>query len=291
MTSRIIAIAGLLALTLSPSILLAAETVPPPPRQSWSFAGAFGKFDRGQVQRGFKVYREVCAGCHGITLLSFRNLADAGGPGFTSAQAQALAKEYKVRGEPNDQGEVVEREGRLADRFPPAFANDQAARAANGGALPPDLSVIAKARTYERGLPWSLIDMVSLYQEHGADYIAALLTGYTDPPQGFNLPQGTYYNQYFPGHAIGMPPMLSDGQVTYTDGAPETAAQYAKDVTAFLAWAAEPHMEARKRTGFQVLVFLLVLSGLLYFTKKRVWEQIEKPREIAHGQDPTKTTI
>jgi len=269
----------------------AAESVTPP-RQDWSFAGPFGTFDRGQLQRGLKVYREVCQACHGLSLVAFRTLAQPGGPGFSPAQAAAIAAEYQVQDGPNDQGEMFERAGRPADRFPSPFPNEQAARAANGGAYPPDLSVVAKARTYERGFPWFLFDIVTQYQEQGPDYLVALLTGYEDnPPEGVTLPEGTHYNKYFPGHAIGMPKPLSDGQVTYSDGAPETTAQYAKDVTAFLMWTAEPHMEARKRIGFQVMIFLIVFAGLLYFTKKKVWREVEKPRELAHGQDPRGTTM
>ncbi|NWG23097.1 MAG: cytochrome c1 [Pseudorhodoplanes sp.] len=245
-----------------------------PPRVKWSFAGPFGLYDRAQLQRGFKVYREVCQACHSLSLLSFRNLAEPGGPGFTEAQARVIAEEYRVQDGPNDAGEMFERPGRLADRFPKPFPNDNAARAANGGALPPDMSVIAKARTYERGFPWFLFDIVTQFQEQGPDYIVALMNGYEDPPQGFQLPPGSHYNKYFPGHAIGMPKPLSDGQVTYDDGAPQTVDQYAKDVTAFLMWAAEPHMEARKRIGFQVMIFLLVFAGLMYFTKKKVWADV-----------------
>ena len=242
-----------------------------PPRQKWSFAGPFGKFDRGELQRGFKVYKEVCATCHGLSYVAFRNLAEPGGPGYSAAQAAAVAAEYKIKDGPNDQGEMFERPGRPADRFPSPFPNDQAARVANGGALPPDLSLMAKARTYERGFPWFVFDIFTQYQEQGPDYLVALMTGYEEAPQGFTLPAGSNYNKYFPGHAIGMPKPLNDGQVTYDDGSPQTVAQYSKDVTAFLMWAAEPHMEVRKRIGFQVFIFLIVLSGLLYFTKKKVW--------------------
>jgi ubiquinol-cytochrome c reductase cytochrome b/c1 subunit len=247
----------------SPSIAAETDT---PPRNKWSFAGPFGKFDRGQLQRGFKVYQEVCQACHGIQLLSFRNLAEPGGPGFTPAQVEVVAADYKIK-EPNDQGDIVERSGRLADRFPP-----QTIRLPTG--TPPDLSVIVKARSYERGFPWFLVDLVTQYQEHGADYVVALLKGYEDPPAGVQVPPDAMYNKYFPGHAIAMPPPLSDGRVTYTDGSPATLDQYARDVTAFLAWAAEPHLEARKRLGMQVIVFLIVLSGLLYFAKKKVWREV-----------------
>jgi ubiquinol-cytochrome c reductase cytochrome b/c1 subunit len=244
---------------------------PPPPRESWSFAGPFGKFDRGQLQRGFKVYREVCQNCHGLALLSFRNLAEAGGPGFSPAQAAAVAAEYKVKDGPNDAGDMFERPGRPADRFPSPFANENAARASNGGAYPPDLSVMAKARTYERGFPWFVFDIFTQYQEQGPDYLAAIIKGYGQAPAGMTMPAGMNYNKYFPSHLIGMPQPIQEGQITYDDGTKGTIDQYAKDVTAFLAWAAEPHMEARKRIGLQVFIFLIVFAGLLYFTKKKVW--------------------
>lgn len=246
-----------------------------PPRLKWSFSGPFGLYDEGQLQRGFKVYHDVCQTCHGLSLLAFRNLANPGGPGYSAAQAASVATEYQVTDGPNDQGEMFQRPGRPADYFPPPFPNEQAGRARFGGALPPDLSVIAKARTYERGFPWFIIDMFIQYQEHGVDYIAALLTGYEDAPPGFTLPGTTQYNKYFPGHSIGMPNVLSDGLVDYPDGTPAKAAQYAKDVAAFLMWVAEPHMVARKRVGFQVMIVLIVLAGLLYFTKKKVWSQVE----------------
>ncbi|MBN9585153.1 MAG: cytochrome b N-terminal domain-containing protein [Afipia sp.] len=245
---------------------------PTPPSLKWSFAGPLGKFDQGQLQRGLKVYKEVCSSCHSLNYVAFRNLADPGGPGYSTAQAAALASEYKIKDGPNDAGDMFERNGRPADYFPAPFPNEQAARASNGGAAPPDLSLIAKARGYERGFPQFIFDAFMQFQEKGPNYIDALMQGYEEnPPAGFQLPQGSYYNKYFPGHAIKMPKPLSDGQVTYDDGSPATVQQYAKDVAAFLMWAAEPHLEARKRTGLQVMIFLLVLSGLLYFTKKKVW--------------------
>ena len=243
-----------------------------PPGKKWSFSGPMGKFDRGSLQRGLKVYKEVCSSCHGLSYVAFRNLADAGGPGYSVAQASAFASDYKVKDGPDDKGEMFERPGRPADYFPSPFPNENAARAANGGAFPPDLSLITKARSYKRGFPMFLIDFFTQYQEQGPDYVDAVLQGYEDkPPAGFTLPDGSYYNKYFPGHAIKMPKPLNDGQVTYDDGAPATVAQYAKDVTTFLMWTAEPHMEARKRLGLQVFVFLILLTGLLYFTKKKVW--------------------
>ena len=248
-----------------------AEDNPTPPRVSWSFAGPFGVYDRAQLQRGFKVYREVCSNCHGLKLVAFRDLADPTGPGFSPAQVAAIAAEAKVTDGPNDQGEMFDRPGRPADHFPAPFPNEQAARAALGGAAPPDMSVLAKARGYERGFPNFVFDVFTQYTEEGPDYIAALLKGYENPPASFSLPAGTSYNKYFPGHAIGMPQPLTDGQVTFDDGSPQTVEQYSKDVAAFLMWAAEPHLEARKRIGFQAMIFLVVFAGLLYFTKRRVW--------------------
>ncbi len=253
---------------------LAETESPPPPRVKWSFAGPFGKYNEAQLQRGFKIYKEVCSACHSLDLLSIGSLADAGGPGFSEAQAAAVAGEYKVK-DLNDQGEQIERAGRPADHFPAPFANALAAAAANGGKAPPDMSTLAKARTYSRGFPWFVFDAFTQYQEQGPDYIHGLLNGYKDPPpKGFTLPPGGNYNEYYPGHVIAMPPPLSDGQVTYDDGTPQTLAQYSQDVAAFLMWAAEPKLVQRKRTGFQVMIFLIVLAGLLYFTKKKVWSAV-----------------
>jgi ubiquinol-cytochrome c reductase cytochrome b/c1 subunit len=251
-----------------------------PPMQHWSFWGPFGQYNPQQLQRGFKIYREVCSVCHSVKLLSFRNLADPGGPGFTEAQATAVASGFQVTDGPNDQGQMFKRPGKIADYFPPPFANDQAARAALGGGLPPDMSTLAKARTYDEGFPWFLIDAFTMYQEQGPDYIHALLSGYTTAPAGFVLPPATYYNEYFPGHAIKMPPPLRDGQVKYTDGTPETLDQYGRDVAAFLMWAAEPKLDERKRLGFQVMIYLAALTLLLYFTKKKVWHEAEAHPEL-----------
>ena len=207
---------------------------------------------------------------HGI---SQRNLADPGGPGFSRAQATTIAAEFQVTDGPNDQGEMFQRPGRLADYIPPPFPNEQAARV-RYNAVPPDFSTLAKARGVERGFPWFIFDMFTQYQEGGVDYIAAYVNGYEDPPAGFTLPAGAYYNKYFPGHATSMPKPLVDGQVDYTDGTPAKVDQYTKDVTAFMMWVAEPTMEGRKRLGFQAMVFLIVLAGLLYFTKKKVWAEV-----------------
>jgi ubiquinol-cytochrome c reductase cytochrome b/c1 subunit len=273
----------LIALALAASLLglvgsaFAADEqsheTPPPPRQKWSFAGPFGHYDKGQLQRGFKVYKEVCAVCHGMKYVAFRNLE---GLGYSEGQIKAIASEYKIPDGPNDQGEMFERAGRPADYFPTPWPNENAARARYNG-VPPDFSVLAKARGYERGFPWFIFDALPFFsfQEHGVDYIHALMVGYKEkPPAGVTLPAGSFYNEYFPGHAIAMPPPLSDKRVDYTDGSPTTVDQYAKDVAAFMMWAAEPHLEARKRIGFQVMIFLLVLSGLLYFTKKKVWAAV-----------------
>jgi cytochrome c1 len=289
-TTRLLA-ATLLAATLSVTVASAEEHgAPQPPREKWSFAGMFGRFDQAQLQRGFQVYREVCSSCHGMSLVRFRNLSEPGGPGFSANQIKALAAEYKVK-ELNDSGEEVERPARAADAFPSPFPNDKAAAAANGGKAPPDFSVLAKARTYERGFPKFLTDAMPLvgYTEHGVDYIHAILTGYEDPPAGKEVPAGTYYNKYYPGHLIAMPKPLSDGQLTYAKNdkgepvVPETVDQYAKDVGAFMAWTAEPHMMARKALGLRVILFLIVLSGLLYYVKKRIWAKVGGE---VHGLQP-----
>ena len=264
-------LAGSLAAMAWPASAQLTEQVPPP-RLKWSFAGPFGKYDEAQLQRGFKIYKEVCANCHSMEMLSFRNLSDVGGPGYSEAQAEAVAAEYKVK-DLDDLGNPIERAGRLADHFPAPFANELAAKATHGVA-PPDMSTLAKARSYSRGFPWFIIDAVTQYQEQGADYIAAYVTGYTEAPKGFVLPEGGHYNEYFPGHNTAMPQPLQPGQVTYDDASPQTVEQYSKDVAAFMMWAAEPHLDARKRIGFQVMIFLIVLAGLMYFTKKKVWSAV-----------------
>ncbi|MBD1547238.1 cytochrome c1 [Roseibium aggregatum] len=256
---------------------LAAGEPPHIERQQWSFAGPFGTYDRGQLQRGFKIYREVCSSCHGLRLVAFRNLAEEGGPSFTEEQAKAIAADYTVEDGPNDDGDMYERPATLADRFPSPFPNEQAARASNGGAYPPDFSLLAKARAAHRGFPWFIFDAFTQYQEQGPDYIYALLTGFEEEaPEGVTIPEGKYYNHAFlAGNAIGMAPPLSDELVEYTDGTPMTVDQYARDISAFMMWAAEPHLEARKKTGFRVMIFLIVFAGLLYFTKKSLWRNVE----------------
>ncbi len=262
-----------LAVTVAPSLAQEhSHEAPSPPALKWSFAGPFGKYDEGQLQRGFKIYKEVCANCHSMDLLAIGSLAEPGGPGFSEAQVAALAAEYKIK-DVDDKGEPVERAGRPADHFPAPFANTLAAAAAYSVA-PPDMSTLAKARGYQRGFPWFVFDVFTQYQEQGPDYIAALLKGYMKAPKDFKVPAGGNYNEYFPGHVTAMPKPLANGQVSYDDGSPQTLDQYSKDVSAFLMWAAEPKLVQRKRIGFQVIIFLIVLSGLLYFTKKKVWSAV-----------------
>jgi len=277
-TFRFLVAAAGVATLLSAAPVHAAGEAPIPPSQRWSWANpVFGMFDRAQLQRGFQVYREVCSSCHGMNLLAYRNLYQEGGPEFTREQAQAIAAQFRTR-IVNDAGESVERPAILSDRFVAPFPNRQAAAAANNGKAPPDLSVIAKARTYPRGFPWFIGDAITGFNfDQGANYLYAFLTGYREPPADAGAqPDGTHYNYYYPGHWVAMPNILNDGQVTYRDGSPQTVSQYARDVTAFMVWAAEPHMEARRRIGFQVLVFLILFAGLLYYTKKKVW------RDVAH---------
>ncbi|MER2605294.1 MAG: cytochrome c1 [Siculibacillus sp.] len=259
----------------STPVSASSETGPKIEMQSWSFAGPFGRFDKGQLQRGFKVYKEVCASCHGMKLLSYRNLADEGGPGFTMDQAKALAAAIKVKDGPNDAGEMFERDGRTSDRFPSPFANDEAARAAFGGALPPDLSLIGKSRAAHRGGVSFLGDPFTLYAEAGPDYVYNLLTGYVDAPHGVTCDGALQYNQSFiAGTCIAMPNPLSDGMVTYDDKTEGTVKNYAKDVSAFLMWAAEPKLEARKSTGVKAILFLIVFAGLLGLSKRKVWANV-----------------
>ncbi|PTM92665.1 cytochrome c1 [Mycoplana dimorpha] len=244
-----------------------------PREQDWSFAGPFGKYDKGQLQRGLKVYTEVCAACHSMNLVAFRTLGDLG---YSEAQVKAFAANYEVQDGPNSDGEMYTRKAVPSDYFPSPFPNHEAAAAANNGAAPPDFSLIAKARGVTRGFPQFVFDIFTQYQEGGPDYIYSLLTGYQDPPEGVEVAEGTHYNPYFASAAaLAMAKPLSDDQVTYDDGAPQTVDQYAHDVSAFLMWAAEPHLEARKRTGFMVMVFLLIFTGLIYLTKKSVYANKE----------------
>jgi ubiquinol-cytochrome c reductase cytochrome c1 subunit len=246
-----------------------------PELQKWSFAGPFGNFDTAQLQRGYQIYKEVCSACHSMKYMTFRNLGQEGGPHFSQAEVTSLAATFQITDGPNDTGDMFQRPGKPSDHFPSPFPNVEAAAAANGGAAPPDLSLMAKARGVERGVFWAIVDFFTQYQEGGPDYIHALLTGFQDPPAGVTVPDGTYYNPYFMNAAsTHMPPPLKDGIVTYTDGTPQTVDQYARDVAAFLMWTAEPHLVERKRLGFEVMVFLIVFAGLMYFTKRKVWEKV-----------------
>jgi ubiquinol-cytochrome c reductase cytochrome c1 subunit len=223
------------------------------PKQEWSFQGPFGTYDRAAMQRGLQVYKEVCAGCHSVGLLHYRNLADLG---YTADQIRAFAAENEVEDGPNGEGEMFMRPARASDRFVKPFPNDNAARAGNNGALPPDLSLMAEARV------------------GGSNYLYALLVGYTDPPAGSEVMDGMSYNKYFPGHQIGMPPPLSDEGVEYADGTKATVEQQAIDITTFLTWASEPNMEERKAMGLKVMLFLLVFTGLLIAVKRKIWANV-----------------
>ncbi|WP_265517016.1 cytochrome c1 [Nitratireductor luteus] len=267
---------GFAALGLGLAIVATADAaeypIKKPVEQDWSFEGPFGTYDIGQLQRGFKVYREVCSSCHSLDLVAFRNLEDLG---YSEEQVRAIAAEYEVEDGPDEAGDMFMRTATPSDYFPAPFANPQQAAASNNGAVPPDFSLIAKARAVERGFPTFVFDIFTQYAEGGVDYIYALLTGYDEDPHGHEVPEGTYYNPYFISAAsLAMAPPLSDGMVTYDDGAPETVDQYARDVSAFLMWAAEPHMVERKATGFTVMVFLLLFGGLVYLTKRKIWADV-----------------
>ena len=223
----------------------------------WSFKGLFGKFDRGALQRGYQVYTEVCSSCHSMKYLSYRNLAEKGGPEFSIAEAKAIAASFEVTDGPNDDGEMFTRPGKLSDKFVMPYDNVKAAQAANGGAYPPDMSVLVKARG------------------GGVDYIYSLLQGYEDPPVGMNLDDGVYYNKYMYGNKIKMANQLSDGLVEYGDGTTASVEQMSKDVTTFLMWAAEPHLESRHQMGFKAIVYLIILTILVYFSMKKIWSRIE----------------
>ena len=260
--------AAALALAAFAGSVLAAENAPapstealPPKNMAWSFNGPFGTYDRAALQRGFQVYKEVCSACHALTHVAFRNLGDPGGPGFSLAEVTAIAAGYKVPAEPDEQGKTVDANGQPlmrpatpADYFPPPFPNEKATRAAMNGALPPDLSLIVKAR------------------EGHEDYVYSILTGYGQtPPANEKMARGLQYNPYFPRRQIAMPPPLSNGSVTYADGTPNTIDQEARDVVTFLSWASEPKMEERKRTGFNVMLFLIGFTTLLYFSYRKIW--------------------
>ena len=223
----------------------------------WSFKGYFGKFDRASLQRGYQVYTEVCASCHSMKYLSYRNLAEKGGPEFSEEQAKAIAANFEVTDGPNDDGEMFTRSAKLSDKFVNPYQNDKEAIASNGGAYPPDMSVLVKARS------------------GGADYVYSLLLGYEEPPSDMILDDGVYYNKYMYGNMIKMPNPLSDGLIEYNDGTEATEEQMAKDVVTFLAWSAEPHLEARHKIGFKVIIYLIILTILAYLSMRRLWSRIE----------------
>ena len=223
----------------------------------WSFKGFFGKFDRASLQRGYQVYIEVCSACHSMKYLSYRNLSEPGGPEFSENQAKAIASNFEVTDGPNSEGEMFTRPAKLSDKFVMPYENVEAATAANGGAYPPDMSVLVKARS------------------GGADYIYSLLLGYEDPPNGVVLDDGVYYNAYMYGNVIKMANPLSEGLVEYNDGTAATEEQMAKDITTFLMWSAEPHLESRHQMGFKAILYLIILTILVYFSMKRIWSRIE----------------
>jgi len=226
-------------------------------KTDWSFKGLFGKFDRGSLQRGYQVYTEVCAACHSMKYLSYRNLAEKGGPEFPIIQAKAIAASFEVVDGPNADGEMFTRPAKLSDKFVMPYENEKAAQAANGGAYPPDMSVLVKARG------------------GGVDYIYSLLQGYEDAPSGVTLDEGVHYNKYMYGNKIKMSAPLSDGIIEYGDGTVASVEQMSKDVTTFLMWAAEPHLEARHRMGFKAIVYLIILTVLVYFSMKKIWSRVE----------------
>ena len=226
-------------------------------KTDWSFKGLFGKFDRGALQRGYQVYTEVCSSCHSMKYVSYRNLAEKGGPEFSEAQAKAIAASFEVTDGPNSDGEMFVRPAKLSDKFVMPYENIKAAEAANGGAYPPDMSVLVKARG------------------GGVDYIYSLLQGYEDPPIGVTLDEGVHYNKYMYGNKIKMANPLSEGLVEYADGTIATVEQMSKDVTTFLMWAAEPHLESRHQMGFKAILYLIILTTLVYFSMKRIWSRVE----------------
>ncbi len=228
---------------------------------NWTFSGLFGTFDRASLQRGYQVYTEVCSGCHSVQHLSYRNLTEKGGPEFSAEEAKLMASQFEVEDGPNSDGEMFMRPARLSDKFVKPYPNIESSTAANGGAYPPDMSVLAKARA------------------GGADYIYSLLLGYEDAPEGFELDDGVYYNKYMPGNKIKMSEPVSEGIVEYADGTASSKEQVAKDVTAFLVWASEPHLEAQHRMGFKTIVYLIILITLVYMSKQKVWSRFNPKSE------------
>ena len=226
-------------------------------KTDWSFKGLFGKFDRSSLQRGYQVYTEVCASCHSMKYLSYRNLGEKGGPEFSEAQVKAIAASFEVTDGPNADGEMFQRPGKLSDKFVMPYEYVKAAQAANGGAYPPDMSVLVKARG------------------GGVDYIYSLLQGYEDEPSGMTLDEGVHYNKFMYGNKIRMAAPLSDDLIEYGDGTEATVEQMSKDVTTFLMWAAEPHLESRLQMGFKAIMYLIILTILVYFSMKKIWSRIE----------------
>ena len=245
----------LLLLTISKSF--AAENTAKFLETDWTFKGLFGKFDRASLQRGYQVYTEVCASCHSMKYLSYRNLSEKGGPEFSEAEVKVIAANFEVTDGPDSTGEMFTRPAKLSDKFVMPYANDEEAKSANGGAYPPDMSVLVKAR------------------KGGADYVYSLLLGYEDPPSDIKLDDGVYYNKYMYGNKIKMSNQLSDGLIEYSDGTTATVEQMSKDVTTFLMWAAEPHLESRHQMGFKAIIYLIILTILVYFSMKRIWSRIE----------------
>lgn len=244
---------GLVVILAAPAAVQAGDA-PEVEAQDWSFQGPTGTFDRGALQRGFQVYSQVCAACHSMKHLSYRNLTALG---YTEAEVKAIASQYTVTDGPDDEGEMFDRPARPSDKFVSPYANDNAARYTNNGALPPDLSLIAKARV------------------GGPDYVYGLLTGYEEAPEGETVAEGQYWNKVMSGHKIAMAPPLSDDIVGYEDGSDTTTSQYARDVSTFLMWAAEPNLEERKRTGIKVILFLLVFAGIMYAVKRKIWADVK----------------
>ena len=228
---------------------------------NWSFEGIFGTFDRSSLQRGYQVYQEVCSGCHSVQHLSYRNLLEKGGPQFSVEEAKAIASQFEVEDGPNNDGEMFMRSARLSDNFVKPYPNVEASTFANGGAYPPDMSVLAKART------------------GGANYIYSLLMGYEEAPAGFDLDDGVYYNKYMPGNKIKMSEPIIDGIVEYSDGTETTKAQIARDITTFLVWASEPHLESQHRMGFKAIIYLIILITLVYMSKNKVWSRFNSKKE------------
>ena len=270
--AALVTVGGMVAFG-SADAIQAAESAHPP-AQRWSWEGWVGTFDRGAAQRGLKVYLEVCSACHGIERVAWRNLESLG---LSEAEVKALAAEREVTDGPNEDGDMFERAAIPSDRILSPFANDQAARAANGGALPPDLSLIIKSRARGEGnIPANFGKMLlGRDSASGADYLHALLTGYEDPPAGFDLLDGLSYNAWFPGNQIAMTPPLFDGAVDFDDGTGSGLDQMSRDVTTFLAWASEPELEQRRSIGVKVMIFLVLFLVLIIAVKRRVWAKVE----------------